>query len=599
MSTLVLKRTYYSERLRKIAIAVVALILVFAIFTFFRRGSQPANATTYEFGEVSRGTIRSSVTATGVIQPWKTVDIKSNVAGRIERMYVDLGDEVKVGDPIMDIDPTDTQVAVDQAQADLNAALARKSQAELNAGQEATQARARVNSALRSLEAARARLAQAQANRKVQPQLTQSAINQARASLSAAQKSLAQTRQSRAQLQEQLKQLRSVTIPLNEQTIRSNVNQAKANLDSAQADYNRQAALLKKGYVSKGEVETSYAQLASAQATHATAQQRLNTLQQENQIAISELSSRIAEAQSRIEQSAAQVQQAQAALKTAQANTFQNDVRGFEVSSAQAAVKQAEADLTSARAQMNQIAVRQREVTAANAQIVRGEASLKQASTNLGFTKILAPRAGVIITKNVEEGTVVPSSRGSIGSTDALFQIGDTSRLWIVTLVDETDIGQVERGQRVEVQVDAFPTETVTGMVIRVDPQAKIEQNVTMIPVTVEIAKPDDRFKPGMSAECEFIVEEAKNVLMVPNEAIREDDGKFTVQKMVGDKPKDFPVTVGLAGPDATEIKSGLREGEKVVTEIIEPETSEPNNPFERKRPDRKKDKKKGGSKGG
>ena len=395
MSTLILKRTYHSVWLKRIALILAAALLLFGIVSFFRgRGQNAAQATTYEFGEVTRDTVRSSVTATGTIQPWKTVDIKSNVAGRIEKLYVDLGDRVNAGDPIMDIDPTDTQVAVDQAQADLNAALARQTQAELNATQQQAQGRARVTASQRALESARARLAQSRANLTAQPRLTESAINQASASLSAARKAVNQARQGKAQLQEQLKQLREVTIPLSVQTVGSSVEEAQANLETAQADYNRQAELLKKGYVSKSEVETASARLASARAAHRNAVQRSNTLQRENQIAISELNSRIAEAQSRIEQSEAQVQQAQSSLQVARTNGYQNEVRSQEYKAAQAAVRQAEAELDSARAELNQIAVRQKEVTAANAQIVRGQASVKQATTNLGYTRIVAPRAG-------------------------------------------------------------------------------------------------------------------------------------------------------------------------------------------------------------
>ena len=73
----------------------------------------------------------------------------------------------------------------------------------------------------------------------------------------------------------------------------------------------------------------------------------------------------------------------------------------------------------------------------------------------------MAPRDGVVITKNVEEGTVVPSSRASIGSTNALLQIGDVSRLWVVTKVDETDIAQVKNGRHYPAIAGWGPLESV------------------------------------------------------------------------------------------------------------------------------------------
>ena len=599
--TMTTKRPIFA---RRFLIPALILALLFAGFAVVRRGSgaKEGAETTYEFGETERGDVRSFVTATGVIQPWKIVDVKSNVAGRIERLAVDAGDKVNAGDLIMVIDPTDTQVAVDQARADLEAAGARKTQAEVNVTQQQVQTRARVTAAERAVQAARARLAQARASMVVQPKLTTSSIRQAEASLSSARKAVAQAQAARRQLQDQLSQLRDVTIPLNRETVEANVEQARANLETAQSEHNRQKELLGLGYVAKSDVEAAYSRLATAQAAVRTAEQRRATLQRENQIAIQEMTSRLAEAQSRIEGSQAQVRQAEAALGSSRDNRFQDDVSRQDYIAAQAAVKQAEAELASARAELHQITVRRKEVQAAEAALVRGRAALMQASTNLGYTKIMAPRSGVVLVKNVEEGTVVPSSRGSIGSTNALLQIGDVSRLWVVTLVDETDIGQVRVGQKVDVKVDAYPDKPIPGKVIRIDPQAKIEQNVTMIPVTVEITKPDERFKPGMSAECEFIIAEVKDVVTVPNEALRENEGVFTVQKLVEGKPRDFKVTVGVAGQEVTEIKSGLKPGEQVVTRTIEPEASEVNNPFSGNRGPRRGGAKagaKGGAKGG
>ena len=87
-------------------------------------------------------------------------------------------------------------------------------------------------------------------------------------------------------------------------------------------------------------------------------------------------------------------------------------------------------------------------------------------------------------------------------------------------------------------------------------------------------------FRPGMNAECEFIISEVKNVLQVPNEALKDTDGEYTVQQLVAGKPQDKPVEVGLAGPEYTEIRSGLEEGEEVITKTIVPQKAEVTNPF-------------------
>lgn len=567
---------------QRLVILVLVVAAAGAGWAFFKgNGKSTKNLTTYEEGEVSRGDVRSFVTATGVIQPWKVVDVKSNVAGRIDKLHVDLGHTVTAGQPIADIDPTDTQTAYDQAGYDLVAAQARKRQAEQSVRQQETQAKARIESANRALANAQARAAEAKANRDVQPDLTQLGIDQARAQEASAEKSLLQARRTKTQLEQQLSQVREVTVPLNVRTVDTTVTQAKANLLQAENEYNRQKQLLAQGFVARSDVEQAYARMKTQQASVDQSLQRQQTMKRENELTIRELEARVDSAQASIEEAEARVRQAQASLRVAQKGEVQNEVREQGYKAALAAVAQAKAELEGAQAELTLVKVRQQDVASAQQTIFRSEAQRKQAKVNLGFTKVVAPRGGVIIAKNVEEGTVVPSSRASIGSTNALLQIGDVSRLWVVCDVDETDIGQVMQGQKVTVKVDAYPSLVIEGKVIRIDPQAKVEQNVTLIPVTVEINQPDPRFKPLMNATCEFIVDEANDVVTVPNEAVKEKgEGEFYVQQLVNGKPADVPIEVGLAGPDTTEIRSGLEEGAKVITRTIEPEQPQTNNPF-------------------
>jgi HlyD family secretion protein len=570
-----------SQLIKKGIIAVVVIGALAGVGSVVaRNGKGKKDEVTYETGKVAQGDVRSSVSATGVIQPWKVVDVKSNVAGRVDRLYVDLGDHVRVGQKIAEIDPTDTRTAVEQAQADLQSSTAKKGQAEANWQWQLQDTEARIAAARKAIESSKAKLAQAKASMKAQPKLTVASISQAQASLASARKAVSQAQQSKSQLEQQLSTLQEVTIPLNVETVQSNLSQAKANLQTADAELRRQRELLGLGYVAKSDVEAAFAKRATMESSVRALDQRKQTLERENQLSIQELKARIDQAQSSIEEAQAKVNQAEAGVSLAKENGVQDEVSAQVYAAAAAGVKQAEADLRVAEANREQIIAKKKDIISAEAQIVRGQSAVSQAKTNLGYTHIMAPRSGVVIVKNVEEGTVVPSSRASIGSTNALLQIGDTSRLWIVCNVDETDIGQVTQGQKVTIKVDAYPSMLIEGKVIRIDPQAKIEQNVTLIPVTVEIDQPDPRFKPGMNASCEFIVDEVTNVLTVPNEALKESEGVYKVQKMVNGKPQEVEVEVGLAGPDTTEIRSGLSLNDEVVTRTVEPKKAEVNNPF-------------------
>ena len=108
----------------------------------------------------------------------------------------------------------------------------------------------------------------------------------------------------------------------------------------------------------------------------------------------------------------------------------------------------------------------------------------------LAYTTVSAPRAGVILQKYVEVGSIIQSGRSSVAGTGAgtsIVQLGDLSRMFVLASVDETDIAQVEDGQQVDITLDAYPDEIFDGKVTRIDPQTVALQNVTTVPVTIEI----------------------------------------------------------------------------------------------------------------
>jgi HlyD family secretion protein len=537
---------------------VLAAIAIVSVGAIVRARNGTAAKTTYETAPVTRGDVVSSVSATGVLEPLTTIEVKSNVGGRIEQMPVEVGSTLKKGDLIAEIDPTDTRTALEQAQARYESSMARREQAELNLQLQKEQSESQIAQARQSLAAAKARLAQAKRQRDVQPHLTRAAIAQAEANLASAKESL--------------RQLEEATILQAQTQAEANLHQAKANLREAQLDQKRQHELLTKGFVPQSIVDQADAQLASAEAQVAMAQRKVDTIKQENEAELREARAR--------------VDQAEAQLQTAKANRVQDEIRKRDYEAALAAVAEAEAQLRLALANRDQILVRQRDIAAARSDIVSNEAALRQARVNMGYTRIVAPRDAVVLQKPVEQGTVIASSRSSVGSGPTIVVLGDISRMFIVCQVDETDIAGVELDQKCDITVDAYPNELFEGKVVRIDPQAKVEQNVTTIPVKVEIDSPDARLKPGMNATVEFITAKHENVLTVPNEAIQERDGVHSVQVMVSGKPQPRNVEVGIAGSDTTEVTSGLNEGELVVTRTIEPErpqatTTQGQSPFQ------------------
>ncbi|MEE2898126.1 MAG: efflux RND transporter periplasmic adaptor subunit [Gemmatimonadota bacterium] len=154
------------------------------------------------------------------------------------------------------------------------------------------------------------------------------------------------------------------------------------------------------------------------------------------------------------------------------------------------------------------------------ANLVKAETSHDLAKLQLLDVRISAPMTGTIIQKNVEEGMVIQSASGNVSGGTTLFLMANLGEMQVRTLVDETDMGQLEPGMVANVKVEAFPDRTFQGTVEKIEPQAIVEQNVTMFPVIVSIDNRARLLRPGMNAEVEVMVDEAVNVLVVPNNAI-------------------------------------------------------------------------------
>ncbi len=160
------------------------------------------------------------------------------------------------------------------------------------------------------------------------------------------------------------------------------------------------------------------------------------------------------------------------------------------------------------------------ELANANANFIKARTSLELARERLGDVTIRAPIDGVIIQKDVETGQIIASASQNISGGTTLLLMADISTMQVRTLVDETDIGRVQPGQTAAVEVEAFPNRDFTGTVTKIEPQAVVDQNVTMFPVLVQLPNPDGALKPGMNAEVRVQIARRPDVLTVPNSAV-------------------------------------------------------------------------------
>ncbi len=221
-----------------------------------------------------------------------------------------------------------------------------------------------------------------------------------------------------------------------------------------------------------------------------------------------------------------------------------------------------------------------RELDVSRAQVELGKAKVKEAQERLkalrvshSYTKIFAPISGYISAVATQEGETVVSGF----SASTLITIIDPTRLEMWIYVDETDIGRVKPGLKVEYWVDAYRDKVFTGKVDRIYPQPEIKENIVYYLAIVKIDPGDAlTLKPEMTSHVRIIIEEKQNVIAVPNGAIRFEDKKNVVYVRSKGKTVRREVTPGVRDDRFTEIISGLAEGEQVIIPSAAPSAKKP-----------------------
>ena len=216
-----------------------------------------------------------------------------------------------------------------------------------------------------------------------------------------------------------------------------------------------------------------------------------------------------------------------------------------------------------------QIGVDAAKLKQARAQVQQSQASLKQLEEQLGYTTILAPMDGEILSRDVEIGDAV-SSILVLGSTATLVMTeGDITEVYVQGKVDEADIAHVYMGQPARIKVESFRDRVFNGKVTKISPMGVEKDNVTTFEVRVSIDNPGGELKANMTANAEILLDEHKGVLTVPENAVIYDNQKKATVEIPDKSKKEgtrkVAVTVGLSNGSVTEILSGLKEGDQVV----------------------------------
>lgn len=509
-----------------IGLFVVIVIAAVAGFFYLRQRATAAGAglASLQTSTVQRGTVESAVSAAGSINALQSATVNWGGSGNVGQVYVKVGQQVKAGDVLMELDPKTLGTSYVQAEADL--LTAQDNLNTLLAGPTAQQiSTAKLNVVTTSQAVT---TAEHNLNNVMNP-VGQSLFD----TLATAQNAF-DTAQANSTLE------RVSTDATAMQTAQNNMNQAYSNLQRAQANYNDCTA------ISCAEIQSRQTALTNAQNAYDTAQNTYNAAKLSYDTKVKTQGLDVTTAQHNLTQAQANLTAAQAGPDQARVALYQ-----AQLDTAKANYQQAQTDLATLQAPPK------------TADIATAQAKLAAAQAVLDTAKLTAPFSGTIMAVDSKPGD-------SVTSATAAVVMADISAFTLEADVSEVDINNVKIGQLVNLTVDAVPDQVFTGEVSAILALGKSTQGVVTFPVTITIPKPDPALKAGMTAAVSIITVQHDNVLTVPNRALHATAGQRTVTVLFEGQQIAVPVTVGLVGDSVTEIVDDgtLKEGDAVIVNL-------------------------------
>jgi len=209
----------------------------------------------------------------------------------------------------------------------------------------------------------------------------------------------------------------------------------------------------------------------------------------------------------------------------------------------------------------------QLEFANSQAQVVSSEVAVENARIAMDDTDVRAPITGTVIERQVEPGMVISSPTQAVSDGTILMKMANLDIVQVRTLVDETDIGKVQPNMSADVTVAAYPNQPFSGTVLKIEPQAIVEQNVTMFAVLIRLDNESGLLKPGMNAEVEIQIASRESVSAVPTAALRTESDIASTAMMLG--LGEAELRSAIEGIEATET-SGSRNTLSVAGRELE-----------------------------
>lgn len=567
----------------KIIIALIGGLAVIIAVSFYFSGS---GSSAYEFITVKRSDLAQEVSVTGKIKPAEDVSLAFEKGGKIDKIYVEIGDNVIIGQKLAGLENSDIEAQLAQAEAGVDSSKAallqykatlereRVKLDELKAGtrtEEIQILEAKVESAKKALSDTEINLKNVQtkadtdlsnlyddikdilndayakaedaANKQTDELFTDDLTNapalnfltsDAQAETDAEALRLGATTELKS-FKSDLADYPTVYIGLD-----NLLSKSKSRLEIVRN------FLIRANDALNGATNLSQTNITTYKANIATGRTNVNT-------AITNITT-----QQQLIASQKNTNQSNISTAQSQVNTAQNSLL----------VAEAELNLKKAGATAQQIAAQEAQVGQAEANVAAGQAQVKQSEANarnyraqLSKSTLYAPIDGVVTKQTTSSGEIVAAN-------SPIISIISKNQYEIEANIPEADIAKVHVGNSANVTLDAYPDINFEAKITSVDPAETIVEGVATYKVTLQLVSEDGKIKSGMTANIDILAEKKENVLSVPQRAITTRNGdKFVTILKNDDATEEVKVTTGIKGTNGyIEIMEGLKEGDKIIT---------------------------------
>ena len=508
-----------------ILIIIIILLLVIGIYQGFFKTEEP----TFTLAEVVRGNISQEVAETGQVKKGEEINLSFKNSGRIEKIYVEVGDQVDSGENLAKLETTELAIQLQEAKAALDVTQAKLNKLSAGATQEEIKiAQTAVENSQVSLDTSRQGLKDA--NEDALNVLDDSYLKIYNA-LNVAD--LIQRTYFTSNDQE------GIRVRENKDKIESSAAQAKSYLDIAKSDpedenidtaISEMQQALDKTYNALGIIRETCEEPTYRNLVSSTNKTSLDTHRGYINTAITNL---------------ANFQQSITSAK-------------FAIESAEGVLRAAEDDLA-----LTIAPARQEDVDLYQAQVNQAQAQVQILGNQIRDATLKSPTKGQITKINKKVGEMAQSAL-----QDAVITLLPATPFEIEVDIYEEDVVKINIGNPVEISLVPFPDKIFKGKVISIDPAEKIVEGVVYYETSIDFEAMPDNLKPGMTADLVIQAALKENVLVIPEDALHEKDDKRTVQVFQDGEVKDKEIEIGLIGSnDLIEVIFGLEEGEEVILE--------------------------------